>query len=244
MPQFNVIQLNGAAMAFTFAVALVTGVLFGIFPALQTSRPDLHEELKGGAGSSISPSRRRRFTSSALVAGGNRALADAAGFRRPSAEGFRAACAVWTSVFGPRACGRPRSSFPRPITVPTSSGSISRSPIGDARRIAGVETAALSDRMPLEGGSNFYASVRGRPFQRMSGPLVETHSVSPDYFRVMGVRLLQGRVFTPADTQAAMATDARMRPSGERRAAVRRRDQRRGVSHGDQRGDGAPLLAQ
>ena len=59
VPQFNVIQLNATAMAFTFAVALLTGVLFGIFPALQTSRPDLHEELKGGAGSSISPSRRR-----------------------------------------------------------------------------------------------------------------------------------------------------------------------------------------
>src|ERR1019366_7753702 len=60
VPQFNVIHLNGTAMAFTFAVALVTGVLFGIFPALETSRPDLHEELKGGAGSSVSPGRRRR----------------------------------------------------------------------------------------------------------------------------------------------------------------------------------------
>jgi len=34
-------------------VAVVTGVLFGIFPALQTSRPDLHEELKGGANQAL-----------------------------------------------------------------------------------------------------------------------------------------------------------------------------------------------
>ena len=87
-----------------------------------------------------------------------------------------------------------------------------------SRQIAGVESAALSNRVPLEGGSNYYAHVRGRPFQRMSGPLVETHNVSPDYFRVMGVRLLQGRVFTPADTQAAMDTDARVRKPRERRA--------------------------
>ena len=61
-----------------------------------------------------------------------------------------------------------------------------------ARGIRGVETAALSDRLPLEGGSNYYATSADRPFQRMSGQLVETHSVSPDYFRAMGVRLLAG----------------------------------------------------
>ena len=215
VPQFNVIQLNGTAMAFTFGVALVTGVLFGIFPALQTSRPDLHEELKGGAGSSISPSRRRRFTSRALVAGeialslmllvsAGLLLKDFARLRSMDI-GVRTE-GVWTaSIQLPEAdYGTDQQRF-----------SFAQSLLESARRIAGVETAALSDRMPLEGGSNFYASVRGRPFQRMSGPLVETHSVSPDYFRVMGVRLLQGRVFTAADTQAAMATDARMRPIWE-----------------------------
>ena len=52
LPQFNAVQVNGVVLAFTFALAIVTGVLFGVFPALQMSRPDLHEELKGGAGSS------------------------------------------------------------------------------------------------------------------------------------------------------------------------------------------------
>jgi putative ABC transport system permease protein len=56
-------------LAFTFTLAVVTGVLFGLAPALRTSRPDVHEELKGGAGSSISPGKRRRFTSNVLVAG-------------------------------------------------------------------------------------------------------------------------------------------------------------------------------
>jgi len=69
LPQFAVIQLNGEVLTFTFLLAVVTGVLFGMVPALRTSRPDLHEELKGGAGSSISPGKRRRFTSDLLVAG-------------------------------------------------------------------------------------------------------------------------------------------------------------------------------
>jgi putative ABC transport system permease protein len=215
VPQFNVIQLNATAMAFTFAVALVTGALFGIFPALQTSRPDLHEELKGGAGSSVSPGRRRRFTSNALVAGeialslvllvsAGLLLKDFARLRSMDI-GVRAE-GVWTA-----AIQLPEADY----ATDQQRFNFAQSLLEQARRIAGVETAALSDRVPLEGGSNYYATIRGRPFQRMSGPLVETHSVSPDYFRVMGVRLLQGRGFTPADTQAAMALDARMRPFWE-----------------------------
>jgi putative ABC transport system permease protein len=215
VPQFNVIHLNGTAMAFTFAVALVTGVLFGIFPALATSRPDLHEELKGGAGSSVSPGRRRRFTSDALVAGeialslvllvsAGLLLKDFARLRSMDI-GVRTE-GVWTA-----ALQLPEADY---ATDPQRFN-FAQSLVEQARAIGGVETAALSDRMPLEGGSNYYATIRGRPFQRMGGPLVETHSVSPDYFRVMGVRLLQGRVFAPADTQAAVALDARMRPIWE-----------------------------
>jgi putative ABC transport system permease protein len=215
VPQFNVIQLNGVAMAFTFAVALVTGALFGVFPALQTARPDLHEELKGGAGSSVSPGRRRRFTSNTLVAGEialSLLLLVSAGLLLKDFARLRSmdigvrTDGVWTA-----ALQLPEADYATEL----KRFSFAQSLLEQARGIPGVETAALSDRMPLEGGSNYYATVRGRPFQRMSGPLVETHSVSPDYFRVMGVRLLQGRVFTPTDTQAAMAMDERMRPFRE-----------------------------
>jgi len=54
LPQFNTVQLNGTVLAFTLVLAIATSVLFGVFPALQTSRSDMHGELKGGAGSSIS----------------------------------------------------------------------------------------------------------------------------------------------------------------------------------------------
>ena len=49
LPQFNIAQLNGTVLAFTFAISMATGVIFGVFPALQLSRPDLQKELKGGA---------------------------------------------------------------------------------------------------------------------------------------------------------------------------------------------------
>jgi predicted permease len=90
-----------------------------------------------------------------------------------------------------------------------------RALLEQARIVPGVETAALSNRMPLEGGSNFYAKVRGRVSERSSGPLVETHAVSPDYFRAMGVPLLKGRVFTDADLQHALELDSRLRRADE-----------------------------
>ena len=57
LPQFAVIQLNGEVLAFTFALSVATGVLFGLVPALRTSRPDLHEELKAAPAVRSAPER-------------------------------------------------------------------------------------------------------------------------------------------------------------------------------------------
>ena len=178
LPEFSVVQVNGAVLAFTFALAIATGVLFGLFPALEMSRPDLHEELKGGAGSSISPGRRRRFTSHALVV----------------AEIAMAATLLTAS-------GRQRYDFSQTL-------------MERARRVGGVDAVALSDHLPLEGGSNYYVKLRGQT-GAMSNQLVERHSASPEYFRAMGVRLLQGRTFTPADIQTALEHDMRLNPIWE-----------------------------
>jgi predicted permease len=83
-----------------------------------------------------------------------------------------------------------------------------------SRRIGGVDRAALSDHLPLEGGSNYYVKLRGQT-STMSNQLVESHSVSPEYFSAMGVRLLQGRVFTSADIQTALEHEMRFRPFWE-----------------------------
>ena len=210
-PRFNLIQLDATVLAFTFAVALATGVLFGVYPALRTSRPDLHGELKGGAGSSISPGRRRRFTSKALVvcefalslillASAGLLLKDFARLRNLDI-GVRPA-GVWTAAIrlpeANYAAGQKQFGFSEAL-------------LDRSRQIPGVDMAAVSDRMPPEGGGNYYIAIRGRLSSPMSGPLVENHSVSPGYFQVMGVPLLQGRTFTPADVQMVLALNARMR---------------------------------
>ena len=211
LPQFNLIQLNRAVLAFTFALAVATGVLFGLVPALQTSRPDLRGELAGGPGGSISPGRRRRLTSSILVAGEvalSLLLLISSGLLLKD----------FVRVRGLNTGVRPQGVWTAAVRLPGAryetaqqKFDFSRALLDQARQVPGVESSAVSDRLPLDGGNSRYVHIRGQAARPMSGPLVEMHAVSPGYFRVMGIPLLKGRVFTPADEQAALASFARAR---------------------------------
>lgn len=215
LPDFNVIQLNGTVLAFTFVLAVVTGVLFGTAPALQTSQPDLHEELKGGAGSSVSPGPRRRLVTNALVVAEialSMLLLISAGLLLKDFERVRGVEigvrreGIWTG-----AVQLPEATYKTDQQRAGFAGRL----LEEARKIPGVNTASLSDRLPLEGGSNYYVQIRGRVSERMSGPLVESHSVTPEYFRAMGIPLLKGRLFTPTDAQHSFEMDMRRRESRE-----------------------------
>ena len=210
-PQVNSIQLDWYVLAFAFALAIATGILFGIIPAFQASRPDLHDELKGGAGSSVSPGRRRRFASNALVVAevalslvllvsAGLLLEDFARVRNLDV-GVRPE-GVWT--------GAVRLPDSRYKTMPQEFA-FSRTLLERARQIPGVDQAAVTDHLPLEGGSNGYVVLRGRTEQSRSNQLVEMHTVSPGYFRTMGIRLIKGRDFIPADVDRAQPIDARLR---------------------------------
>jgi putative ABC transport system permease protein len=214
LPQFNAVELNPAVLAFTFGLAIVTGVLFGVFPALQMSRPDLHEELKGGAGASISHGRRRRFTSNALVVaeiGLSLMLLVSAGLLLKDFARMRSLDigvrreGLWTA-----AVRLPDARY----KTDRQEYDFGQALLEKARRIGGADAVALTDHLPLEGGSNYYIKLRGQTGPE-SNQLVETHAVSPDYFRTMGVRLLQGRVFTAQDVQTALEYDSKLDPIWE-----------------------------
>ncbi len=203
LPRFNAIQLNGEVLAFTCALAVITGVLFGLVPALRTSRPDLHEELKGGAGSLVSAGKRRRFTSNVLVAGEmalSLLLLVSAGLLLKDFARVRSLdIGVRTEGVFTAAVRLPEAQYKKQAPMRQFADAFEEK----AARIAGVDAAAVTDRLPLEGGSNYYVKLRGQT-SRNSNLLVEYHSVSPAYFHAMGILLLEGRAFTPADIQRAV----------------------------------------
>ena len=209
IPRTNPIELNLPVLAFTFGLAVVVGLLFGIFPALQMSRSNTLDELRGGAGVSLTASRHRRLTSNLLVVsevGLSLLLLVSAGMvlkdfqmLRNTNVGVRAE-GVWTGMVQLPAAkykdDRQRYDFDQAL-------------LERARAIPGVESAAITSVLPVEGGSNYYAKIRGKPSERMGGPLVEVHAITPGYFRTMGVPLLQGRDFTAEDTQQTLKLSER-----------------------------------
>jgi len=208
VPQFATIGLNLDVLAFTCALALLTGVLFGVVPAFQASRPDLHEELKGGSGSSVSPGRRRRFASGVLVVGEvalSLLLLVCAGYLLEDFVKLR------TLDIGVRPDGVWTAGVMLPETgykEQAQQFAFERTLLERVRSIPGVETASLSNRLPLEGGSNGYVMMPGQSAKEISSQLVESHAVSPGYFQAMGIRMLRGRDFTAADMERAASQDA------------------------------------
>jgi putative ABC transport system permease protein len=211
LPQFNAVEVNPAVLGFTFGLAVLTGVLFGVFPALQMSRPDLHDDLKGGAGASISHGKRRRLTSNVLVVAEialSLMLLVSAGLLLEDFARMRGLDigvrrdGVWTAA----------------VRLPDAGYKTSRQQydfgqalLEQARRIGGADAVALTDHLPLEGGSNGYVKLRGQT-AAMSNQLVEVHVATPDYFRALGIPLLQGRVFTTEDVQTALEYDGKIIP--------------------------------
>src|SRR5262249_7750977 len=208
IPHLNSIEINVPVLVFTLAAATIAGMLFGIFPAVQTSRPDLHDELRSSVGTS-GMSRRRRFTSNALVVtevalsvllliSSGLLLKDFIRLRNNDI-GVRSEN-VWTGQMK-----LPHVSY----SEPQKQFNFFTVLLARAKKIPGVESAAISNRVPLEGGSNNFVKLRGNPSTQWESILVESHSVTPGYFRALGIPLLQGRDFTDEDLQRSLELDLR-----------------------------------
>jgi predicted permease len=93
-----------------------------------------------------------------------------------------------------------------------------RALIEQARAIPGVTYAAVSNMLPLTGeGNNNIVTVEGDTAPVTSRPISDRRLVSEDYFKVMGIPLLSGRIFAPPDNQRMVAvlsaiTAARLYP--------------------------------
>ena len=193
-------SLSVEVLVFTIGLSLLTGLLMGVYPAMQASRADLVDGLKeGGRGTSgsIRQQRLRKILIGAQVALSVTLLAGAAllitSFIRLSQQnlGFRSQN-LWTGT----------------ITLPTSQypDAASRQrfveQLLDALRdIPGVQTATVSGDIPLNGGNRTLYARGDRDLppveQRTAAP---SHDVAPDYLKTWGIPLLAGREFNEHDT--------------------------------------------
>jgi putative ABC transport system permease protein len=205
LPPTNPVEINLPVLLFTFGVSVLSGVIFGLVPAFHTSRPDLSEELKGTGTSSLN--RHKRSTSNVLViaeVGFALLLLISAGLLlkdfvtlRNTNIGVRTDH-VWTAS----------------LRLPTARYGeqpqqfhFGQAVLEKIRQVPGVESVGITDRLPLNGGTNGYIHLPGHETEGQGGPLVESHNVSVDYFKALNIPVLQGRAFNDEDLATEIHND-------------------------------------
>ncbi len=190
-------------LAFTVGVTVLTGLLFGSIPALQTSRVNLNDTLKeGGRGSASSV---RNFSRSVLVVAEialSLILLVGAGLMIQSFLRLRSV----DVGLNPKGVATASVTAPR-LKYPDAPkrAAFFKQLLDRVSALPGVESAAATATLPLSGGGwGRSLTVEGYPVLSVGqAPMIQHTVVTPNYFRTMGITLLSGRDFTAADTADA-----------------------------------------
>ncbi|HYL61551.1 MAG TPA: ABC transporter permease [Candidatus Methylomirabilis sp.] len=201
LPHLRSITVDGWVLAFTLGLSVVAGVLFGLAPAWQSSELDLNEVLReSGRGSTGAV--KRRWTRNALVVVevslaivlliGSGLLLKSFYLLTHSSPGFDPRHVLVGAV------SLPKSQY----TKPEQWTAFFRQAVDRLKTIPGVEGAAAGLPIPFTGSNLGYGfTIAGEPAPPPGQtPNAAAHSVTPDYFRVMGIPLVRGREFNESDT--------------------------------------------
>jgi len=204
LPRYQEIGMGAAVLLFTFGVSAATGILFGLVPALQFSRPDLHSTLKeGGRGNTrLSRTPLRSLLVIGEIAISLMLLSGAGLMIRSFAK-----LGTVDAGFDPRGVLSMRvvlAGSPHGAT-PESRNAFYRTMLERVGMIPGVESVSAINHLPLAGDLwTFSFLVEGRP---APSPAETPHAafrvVFPNYFRTMRIPLLAGRDIEARDDSAA-----------------------------------------
>jgi putative ABC transport system permease protein len=189
-------------LGFTAGITLLTGLLFGAAPALQTSRVDLNDTLKeGGRGSAGVRARARSLLVVAEIAlslvvlvGAGLMIQSFLRLKRVNI-GLNAHNVLTAGV-----------SLPRAKYKQDQRGPFFKQLLERVRSLPGVEAASATATLPLS-GDNWGRSltVEGFPVLPVGqAPSIQHTVVTPDYFRTMNIPLLAGRDFNDADAKDSL----------------------------------------
>ncbi len=201
VPRIDLIAVDARVLAFTAAISIVTGILFGLAPALRATAPDLIVGLKEAVRSSATPgSRRIRSALIVIEVALAMVLLVGAGLTLRS---FIRLTAI-DPGFNPDRVVTARLSLPEAKYPDRGSWTtFHRELIRRVGSLPGVDSVGLNSAVPLEGGgSEAPVIAEGDPMPSAEHPATATlfQTSSPGYFRAMGIQLIKGREFTDRDT--------------------------------------------
>lgn len=199
IPRAQDIGLDARVLLFTLGLAVLTGLAFGLFPALRSFKGHLNESLKtGGRGWSAGLSGRRvrhvlvvcEMALALVLLAGAGLLLNSFERLRAIDPGFNPGKVLTCQVSLP-------PSYKDPQIVVFFQQLLDR-----VRALPGVKTAGATMTMPLKNNGGFWGglNIEERPAAtRESIPIVSFSQVTPGYFRTMGIPFLKGRDFTDVD---------------------------------------------
>ena len=189
-------------VAFTMAVSLVTGVVFGLFPALQASRVDLNLTLKESSGRSGSGFRQNKTRSILVVVEVALALVLLVGASL-LIRSFMKLRAV-NPGFESHNVLTLRMSLTEPqYTKSAGVDQLVRAGEERLRALPGIEAVSTTCCVPLEGGYGLPFEIVGRPVEASANNGAGWYTISKGYFDVFRIPLLRGRDFTDRDSGGA-----------------------------------------
>jgi putative ABC transport system permease protein len=191
-------EVDWRALAYTFAVAAGTALLFGLFPALQASRGQLHEQLKEGTrGNSASRSILRSTLVVVQIALALVSLAGALLFVRSfrNLDGYQFG-------FDPKPLMTMRVYLPGEVyDAKDAKARRVQDILSRVEAIPGVQAAFASNLVPLSGGGGGGGViVDGRAVEPGREPFVSFAGVTPHFLQTLGLSVRRGRNFTDAET--------------------------------------------
>jgi len=197
-PYLRASSLNLAVLGFTAAISLVTGIVFGIVPALRASALNLQTALTEGTRATGAGAEHR--LRNVLVVGEialSLVLLTSAGLLMKSLvrllqvdPGFQAENLLTVEISAP----------PARYSDQQRNQNLVRQLVDGVQNLPGVRGAALIDITPIRGGNTLSFTVEGRPaLPPGQHPEANTRDVSSGYFHVMEIPLLRGRFFNDQD---------------------------------------------
>jgi putative ABC transport system permease protein len=201
LPRVKDVALDSRVLGFTLFVTLLTGLIFGLAPAMQASKPNLNETLKEGGRGSTGSHHRVRGVLVILEVALALVLLVCAGLMIRSFlslqqvnPGFNPRNALAVSV------SLPGKKYPES----DQQAAFFTQLVEKVAALPGVQAVGVTQSLPIQSDYVLGFNIQGRP-PDPPGEDVSTnyYAVSPDYFKAMGIALIRGRIFTEQDRKDA-----------------------------------------
>lgn len=200
VPRVDQVSVDGVVLLFALGATAITALIFGVLPAVFSSRTDLAMGVKEGGYSTLAPGKERlrdlfivgQIAMGLVLANGAGLLVQSYAAVRGQEHGFDPEGALTLAL---------RASGPE-YQVDGAVETFFDDVMVEVGNIPGVQATGVVSKLPLEGGSNGNIQLADAPPRANAneGPLVEVSSVAGDYFDAMRIPLVAGRYLEAADS--------------------------------------------